>query len=487
MKGDADAKGSSKGCCAPETQTGRKASIETTLCRGAPPIAALVTPPGIGAIAIIRVSGEGACEISKHLLPERWKRLDPTRRCLFYAVLHDPASGLRIDEAVVLVFPEPRSYTGEEVVEFQIHGGRIPARRLLDVLTSLGVRAAQPGEFTRRAFLNGRIDLSQAEAVMDLIGSQSDRAAHMAVEQLQGSLRHRIDSLYDQLMLLRADLEASLDFSEEEIPETLSPRAMTPPIERLRADIGSLLATWREGHLLRDGALVVISGRPNAGKSALFNTLLGHARAIVTDQPGTTRDSLEEGLTLDGIPLRLVDTAGLRETVCKIEREGVTRATELLGRADLHLRVVDLGEPWTGEDLDALHDLPPDRTVVALNKADLHNPECFTPLPEAYRAIAVSAITGKGLDPLRAALRDALGLAGPDEHAGVAVSARHRDLLVQASKALEAAQALCSTGGDAVLIAQELRDAAVELGGITGRNVGEDVLDAIFARFCVGK
>lgn len=449
-------------------------------------IAALVTPPGLGGVAIVRISGTRSLATAKRLLPSRWQGLDPATRAFFHAVLRDPANGQRIDEAVVLVFPEPRSYTGEEVVEFQIHAGRIPARRLLDVLAASGVRMALPGEFTRRAFLNGRIDLSQAEAVMDLIGAQSDRAAHVAVEQLQGALRQRVDALYEPLMALCADLEATLDFPEDEIPEVLSMAAIGARIAALHADVGRLLATWREGHLLRDGALVVLSGRPNAGKSALFNALLGRARAIVADQPGTTRDTLEESLVLDGVPLRLVDTAGLRETDCAVERQGVDRATEVVGRADLHLRVVDLGEAWSGEDSAALRDLPSARTVVALNKADRHDPAAFSPLPGGYVGVAVSARTGQGLDELRQALRQALGLAGHGD-ADIAVSARHRDLLVQTAAALQAAHGIADGAGDAVLVAQALRESADALGGITGRDVGEDVLDHIFARFCVGK
>jgi tRNA modification GTPase len=449
-------------------------------------IAALVTPSGVGGVAVVRLSGPASLATARHLLAPRWQSLDSAARQFFHAVLRDPATGQRIDEAVVLVFPSPHSYTGEEVVELQVHGGRLPARRLLDALGALGARMALPGEFTRRAFVNGRIDLSQAEAVMDLIGAQSDRAAHVAIEQLQGALRRRVDALYEELMALCADLEATLDFGEDEVPESLSSAQIAARIAGLQAHISRLLSTWREGHLLRDGALVVISGRPNAGKSALFNALLGRDRAIVADQPGTTRDTLEEALTLDGVPLRLVDTAGLRETDCDVERQGVERATEVVGRADLHLRVVDLGGPWNDEDLATLRDLPPARTVVALNKADRHAPAEIPPLPAGYRGVAVSALTGQGLDGLRAALQAALGLAGHGD-ADIAVGARHRDLLVQAAAALHAAHARCAETGDAVLTAQALRDAADALGGITGRNVGEDVLDHVFARFCVGK
>lgn len=451
------------------------------------PIVALATPPGPGGIAIVRLSGTGAWGLAQRLLPPRRQGPDPATRQFFHTLLRDPATGEALDEAVVLVFPSPHSYTGEEVVEFQVHGGRMSARKVLESLGHLGVRTAQPGEFTRRAFLNGRLDLSQAEAVMDLIGAQSDRAAHLAVEQLRGSLRQRVEAFYGVLTDLCADLEATLDFDEDEVPSSLSFATLSERIETLRTDVARLLSTWREGHLLRDGALVVLSGRPNAGKSALFNALLGRDRAIVADLPGTTRDTLEEGLVLDGILLRLVDTAGLRDTACAIERQGVDRATEVVGRADLHLRVVDLGEPWTEADQASLRGLPPARTVVALNKADRHAPERFGSLPEGFRAIAVSALTGLGLDALRAALAGALGVVPQAGADGLAVSARHRDLLAQAASALSSAHALALGEADAVLVAQALRDAADALGGITGRAVGEDVLDRVFARFCVGK
>jgi len=449
-------------------------------------IAAPATPSGQGGIAIVRLSGRAAWQTARRLLSPPWQSRDSATGRFFHTVLRHPADGCQIDEAIVLHFQSPHSYTGEEVVEFQVHGGRQSVRLLLEALTDLGVRPAEPGEFTRRAFLNGRLDLSQAEAVMDLIAAQSERAAHLAVEQLQGSLSHRIDPLYEALTSLCADIEAGLDFDESDVPEEIAADRILAAIDDLRTAAAALLATWREGHLLRDGALVVVSGRPNAGKSSLFNSLLGHPRAIVTPEPGTTRDSIEENLTLDGIPLRLTDTAGLRETESEIERQGVDRATALVERADLHLRVIDPGAGFTADDLATLQQLPPARTVVALNKIDLYPAADRQRIPAAYRVVPVSALTGAGLPELRGALRETLGLAGQGDSA-VAVSTRHRDLLLRADAALaEAAQRTGATG-DAVLIAQALREAAEALGSITGRNVGEDLLDRIFSRFCIGK
>ncbi len=451
------------------------------------PIAALVTPPGVGGVAVVRASGRGILERVRPLFANG-RALTRRGRSLRYAVLREPSSGRRIDEAVVLGFVAPRSYTGEDVVEFQVHGGRIPARRVLDALASLGVRTALPGEFTRRAFLNGRIDLSQAEAVMDLIGAQSDRAAQAALGQLEGRLRHVVERLYDDSTALCADVEATLDFAEEDVPDVLDPSDLERRSQALLDALERLLASWREGRLLRHGALVVISGPPNAGKSALFNALLGHARAIVTPRAGTTRDSLEETLLLDGIPVRLTDTAGLRESCCDIEREGVRRTSDLLSRADAHLRVHDLGSPDLAPELLRLHELPHARTLVVLNKADRYPATRVAP-PDGYEAVMVSAATGQGLEALRQALRAILGVTGGDAAEDMTVNARHRELLEQSAAAVGEVRARLRSEGvrEPVLLAQALRSAAEALGFIIGRQVGADVLDQVFSRFCVGK
>ena len=458
----------------------------------ADPVAALATPPGAGGIAIVRLSGRDAPSIASRLLPPN-RSLPSDRRAFFHAALRHPASGARLDEAVVLSFPAPHSYTGEPVVEFQVHGGRIPARRVLDALSTLGVAPAGPGEFTRRAFLNGRIDLSQAEAVMDLVGAESERAANAAAEQLDGALSRRVAALYEPLVALRADVEASLDFDEGDVPEALLPASLADRARAVRDGVAALLATWREGRLLREGALVVLGGRPNAGKSSLFNALLAADRAIVADEPGTTRDLIEEPLAVRGIPLRLVDTAGLREADGAVERQGVRRAEEQIRRADLHLRVIDASAPDCAAEAATLSMLPAASTIAVFAKCDLA-PDFAPPiptLPTGMRAVRVSAVTGEGLDALREAIADALG-AATSADAGAVVNERHRGLLAQADAALGEAIALVESGADgegfdAVLAAQSLREAAEALGAILGRNVSEDVLDAVFSRFCVGK
>lgn len=455
-----------------------------------PLVAAVSTPPGPGGIAIVRLSGAGAQSLASRLLSPG-RALPEDRRAFLHTALRHPADGGRLDEAVVLSFPGRHSYTGEPVVEFQVHGGRLPARRVLEALATLGVEAAAPGEFTRRAFLNGRLDLSQAEAVMDLVGAESERAAAAAAEQLDGALSRRIAPLYDALVALRADVEASLDFDEGDVPDVLSGATLSVRAREVRAGVAGLLATWREGRLLREGALVVLAGRPNAGKSSLFNALLAQDRAIVADEPGTTRDLLEERLIVHGIPVRLVDTAGLREASGAVERQGVRRAEEQLRRADLRLRVIDASAPDVAAEASALATLPAGSTVAVFSKADLVPAASLPSVPSGMRAVLVSARTGAGMEALRNVVADALG-AGTASDAGVAVNERHRALLERAAVALDEAIALAEGEGtgpdfDAVLMAQRLREAAEALGAITGRNVSEDVLEAVFSRFCVGK
>ncbi len=450
-------------------------------------IAALATAGGPAGVAVVRISGAAARAVAARVvrLPADFPWEDAVGRWRHVRVLH-PASGEALDDAVMLVFGAPRSYTGEDVVELQGHGGALPARRLLEAVLAGGARLAQPGEFTRRAFLNGRLDLTQAEAVLDLVQARSDRAAQAARAQLDGVLGGVIDELYGRLLEVCADVEALLDFDEEEAPAGCAAQGAAR-LELLAARLRALLATWHAGHLLRDGALVVISGRPNVGKSSLLNALLGCARAIVAATPGTTRDSIEEGMTLAGVPLRLVDTAGLRATECAIEAEGVARADALVAQADLNLHLLDISRPLADEDRALLARLPPARTLLALNKCDLPR-RLARGEPPGWRSVAISARAGTGLDELRAALVEMLGL-NASTPMGAEVSARHRQELLAADAALEAGRRLLLEGGgeELVLAAEQLRAAALALGRITGRVYSDDLLDAIFSRFCVGK
>ena len=280
------------------------------------------------------------------------------------------ASGSAIDEVIILIMRAPRSYTGEDVVEIQGHGGHVVARRILRRVLDGGARLAEPGEFTQRAFLNGRMDLLQAEAVLDLVRAKSDRAAVAALEQLEGSLSSRFNQVYDQLLAAATDVEASLDFPDDELPQT-DTQEIIAHLRTAREEMAQLMTGWDEGHILRDGATVVISGKPNVGKSTLMNTLLGRDRSIVSPIPGTTRDTIEEGLILDGFPVRMVDTAGLRETDCVVEKEGVRRTVMQMERADLHLHMLDASRPMDEQDRAQVESLDADRCIIVLNKVDL--------------------------------------------------------------------------------------------------------------------
>ena len=455
-------------------------------------VAAICTAPGAAGIAVVRLSGPRAHRIADALCPHAaTKPSDLPAGSFRLFRLRDPADGSALDEALVLSFRAPRSFTGEDTVELQVHGGREAPGRVLDALLRLGAEAAGPGEFSRRAFLNGKLPLDRAEAVMDLVAAQGGRAARIAAEQLSGTLGARVDEAYDELLALCADLEATLDFDEEEASELPAARDFQRRVSAIGDRLEALLATAREGRLLREGALVVLCGPPNAGKSTLFNALLGASRAIVSPEAGTTRDSLEETLLLDGVPVRLVDTAGLRDARGEIEREGIRRAKARIASADLVLQLV----PADAEEGDADE---AERTEVTggahvlrvLSKADLLR--TGSARHHAYDVTA-SATAPDGLCALRAAMRESLGVAGAARGGAggdVAVGARHAALLREALARLrEAAEVWRADGGAdaAVPAAMLLRTAAESLGRITGRTYSEELLDSVFSRFCVGK
>lgn len=447
------------------------------------PVAAIATAPGAAGIAVVRISGDGALAIADKLCPGA--KVPPSELpagSFRLARLRDPRDGSAIDEALVLVFRAPHSYTGEDVVEFQTHGGRAAPSRVLDALLALGAAPAGPGEFTRRAFLNGRIALDRAEAVMDLVSAQGDRAARAAAEQLSGALGRRVDAIWEDLLALCADLEATLDFTDEEAEGIAAPIRFDERAAAIAGSLRDLASTARTGRLLREGALVVLSGPPNAGKSTLFNRLLGERRAIVAPEAGTTRDSLEETLLLGGIPVRLVDTAGLREAGSAVEREGVERARDLAARADLVLALRPADEAPDDRAV-ARPDGP--RTLFVETKADLRPAS----RAEADAPLRVSAVTGEGIPELERAILAALGTDPAAGEGGVAVSERHAALLREAAASVDEARAIFDDGAEAAAVpaADRLRDAAESLARITGRSYTEALLDAVFGRFCVGK
>jgi len=466
-------------------------------------IAAIATAAGEAGISIVRVSGPHAFGIADQLF--RGPAPAPSHRSHGTFVHGNVCHNNRIlDDALFLIMRAPRSYTGEDTVEIHTHGGRVTAQRVLRATLECGAVMAQPGEFTKRAFLNGRLDLLQAEAVADLIHAHSERAAIAATEQLEGVVSDSISNIYDNILSVCRDMEALLDFAEEDIPgsilDTLIPRIMTAT-----DGMNTLLEGWTEGRLLREGALVVISGPPNAGKSTLLNALLSRNRAIVSELPGTTRDSIEETIILDGIPLRLVDTAGLRETDCAVERQGIERTHQHIETARIHLHVLDASR--TDYDHAFIHQLPRESTVLILNKNDLGaalTPDNFpdftcvqtsfitdhAPPPAGEQADQAPHGAASSTEHVRSALRDKIE-AGVDLSvpAHAVISERHRDLLLQARECLEYSRNLLDTNieQNLDLAASHLRDALEALGQINGRVYHDELLDAIFSTFCVGK
>jgi len=443
-------------------------------------IAAIATAPGRGGIGIVRVSGRGCRSIAETLLG----RVPQPRAAELHRFLD--AAGDAIDEGLALFFPAPASFTGEDVLELHGHGGPVVMDLLLRRTLELGARAAEPGEFTQRAFLNDKLDLAQAEAVADLIDSGSEQAARAALRSLQGEFSSQVHDLAEAVLELRMWVEAAIDFPEEEV-DFLGDRGLGDRLDSIRHRFAELAEAARQGALLRDGLTLVIAGRPNAGKSSLLNRLAGYDAAIVTPIPGTTRDVLRERIEIDGLPLHVLDTAGLRDSPDEVEAEGIRRAHRELARADRVLFVVDAADPAAvagiGTDLAALPTDAP-RTVV-FNKIDRLDGEPRLEQGDPPR-IQLSAATGAGLELLRAHLKDCVGFQ-PAGAGVLSARARHLDALRRARAHVEEAHRLLSERHAGELVAQELTDAQRQLGEITGEVTSDDLLGRIFASFCIGK
>ena len=453
-------------------------------------IAAIATPLGEGGLAVVRLSGARAFDIADQCFaPSGQNSLKPsaapTHTIQFGKIVRD---GQVVDEVLLAVLRSPRTFTREDTVEISCHGGLLPAKLVLDALLAAGARLAAPGEFTRRAFLNGRIDLAQAEAVADLIHSQTELALAAANEQLAGKLSQRINRLRDDLMLTLAHVEAHLDFPDEDIaPDTRD--ALLGRLENGVVFMDELLRTADEGQILRRGIRAAIVGRPNAGKSSLLNQLLGRDRAIVSPIPGTTRDTIEETANLRGLPVIFIDTAGLREARDEIEVEGIRRSRESLAQAEFILHVLDASEPLTAADENYFAEFAGKKRILVRNKTDLPvKLELGGKLEQPTSIVDVSCTSGQGIEALKDAIKE-LVWSGEikAEMLQVMINSRHQEALGRARTVTRQAADALRTDATLELVAMDLRIATNAVGEIVGKTTTEDLLDSIFSTFCIGK
>ncbi len=441
-------------------------------------IVAIATAPGRGGVGIIRLSGAEAHRIARQVVPE----LPPVRYARHVPFL-DAQANDSIDDGLCIVFVAPHSYTGEDVVELQGHGGPVVLDRLLNILLKLGARLARPGEFTERAFLNGRIDLAQAEAVADLIDASSQAAAHAASRALRGIFSERVTAITTALIELRVYIESALDFPEEEI-DFLSDSRLWERNQQLLHDLATLLAQTQQGVLLREGMRIAIIGQPNAGKSSLLNQLAGEDRAIVTDIPGTTRDVLRAEIQIDGLPIHIIDTAGLRHSDDPIEQEGIRRAWLEIDQADAIVLLRDDRDHFSLDDQKLLAQMPQKPMVEVHNKIDLTGNTAG--LNPANNTINISAKTGAGLPELRNHLKQLMGYQSTDGGQFIA-RRRHLDALTAAQTEIAAALTALTQTQAGELAAESLRRAQIALDQITGKFTADDLLGEIFSNFCIGK
>ena len=453
---------------------------------GSDTIAAISTPPGEGAIALVRISGADAMAVAGKIFRGKEKPSGFASHVQHFGEIVDETERL-IDQVMVSIHRAPASYTGEDLVEISCHGGMLVSARVLEACLRAGARAARPGEFTERAFLNGKMDLTQAEAVIDLIRAKTDLALRSATEQLEGRLGEKIRKLRDELISLIAHIEASIDFPEEGIDpdegETLSAR-----LDSIRGQIAALLATADEGRVLREGVRVVIYGATNAGKSSLLNRLLGYDRVIVSDTHGTTRDTIEEMVNFEGVPIRLLDTAGLRASESDLEREGIARTEKSLQLADLRLHIADRNAPkpahFNSRRLSEFNGQADDpNEILVLNKSDLPEDSEWKDFP----ALRISCVNGDGVLDLQREILARIRQRNLRPESAIAINTRHRDCLRRALESCDRAQTALGEGLSAEYVAVDLDEALRSVGEVIGVVDVEQILDSVFSQFCIGK
>ncbi len=451
-------------------------------------IVAVATPPGEGGIGVVRLSGKGALSIGRRLFSFFSTPEKIVSHKMYFGQMIGP-EGDSIDQGLFVYMKSPHSYTGEDIVELHCHGGPLLLETLVIGAVSLGARVAGRGEFTRRAFMNGKLDLAQAEAVVDLISSMSRDGLIISAKQLQGRLSREIFEMRKSLVDLLAEVETSIDFPEEDL-DTISNNEVIREVGLIRDKIATLLSTYREGRIYRGGASVVIIGRPNVGKSSLMNLLLEFDRAIVTPEPGTTRDTVTDFTNIGGIPVKLVDTCGLAETSSSAEREGVKRALEAAGRADLIIMVVDVTSEITDKEERIIEEMGDVGMVVVFNKIDLLKEEkdSYEPPKMGYPTAVTSALLNIGIDGLKEQIKEAVKYGGGSVADEVIINnVRHYEAMKRADDYLDEVIKGGKNGVPPELIAVDMRGALFCLGEVTGEVTADDVLDVIFSRFCIGK
>lgn len=454
-------------------------------------IAALATPVGESGIGIIRISGPKAKEIGMALVkkPNRESFTELEDHRLYYGLVVDPKTCLGLDEVLFFYTRKPRSFTAEDTVEIQAHGGSLNLAKILNLVLQNGARLAEPGEFTLRAYINGRIDLVQAESIIDLIRAKTDKAHELAIQQLTGKTTRAIAEIESELYHILVTIEAVLDFPEDGIPE-LAKNTIINTVISIEKRLADILGSIDEGRKIREGISIVITGRPNVGKSSLLNFFLQEERSIVTEIPGTTRDVIEAQIQLKGIPVRLYDTAGLRDTDNPIERIGIQKAEHYIAGSDLVLLLLDGSKPLTAEDRYIIGKMNGRKAMIVINKIDLPQRLERDQLPPTYKMkqIDISALTGQGFQELEDAITKAVGLGEirVDERP-ILSRVRHKQALEDAIQALHHFQNGFSQGLSEDLLAIDLRACLAAIGEITGKNVSEEVIRGIFSQFCIGK
>ncbi|KRN13132.1 tRNA modification GTPase TrmE [Fructilactobacillus fructivorans] len=455
-------------------------------------IAAISTPPGEGGISIVRISGSDAMKVAEKIY--RGKNLAKVAsNTINYGHIVDPSDhNSEVDEVMVSVMRAPKTYTKEDIIEINCHGGIVATNKILQLVLSNGARMAEPGEFTKRAFLNGRLDLSQSEAVMDLIEAKTDESMKAALNQLDGNLSHLIKHLRQDILDVLAQVEVNIDYPGYDDVETMTSKLLMDKSKELKAQIDQLLKTAKQGKVLRDGLNTAIVGRPNVGKSSLLNRLLHEDKAIVTDVPGTTRDVLDEYVNVSGVPLHLVDTAGIRDTEDKVEKIGVDRSRNAIKQADLVLLVLNASEPLTDEDRELLDLTQKSKRIILLNKTDLPEKINVNELKQRYHAeniIKTQATKDNGTQSLEDTIAKMFFNGGikSSQNDVMVTNARHISLLQQASDSLQSVENGLNNGMPVDLVQIDMTNAWDLLGEITGDSYDGELLDQLFSQFCLGK